>query len=135
MALLTFSNEGAPAHFFHLIEASMMRLQNVKMLLCWSSRMHVYGFVENHTFLEQFVSMGVPAQFWSNLLAWGYQHNFPIWGYQHIFGALVWCKSFVAFYGLYRDWWFIYAFSPRNLSNDLDPFYVSKIYKRIICSE
>ena len=40
-----------------------MRLPNVKMLLCWPSRMHIYGFVENHTFLEQFVSMGVPAQF------------------------------------------------------------------------
>ena len=43
-----------------------MRLPNVKMLLCWSSRMQIYGFVENHTFLEQFVSMGVPTQF-SNL--------------------------------------------------------------------
>ena len=74
-----------------------MRLPNVKMLLCWPSRMQIYGFVENHTFLEQFVRMGVPAQFsnlgvpahfsnimeqhifqilWSNLLAWGYQHNF-----------------------------------------------------------
>ena len=42
-----------------------MRLPNVKMLLCWPSRMHIYGFVENHTFLEQFVSMGVPAHFWS----------------------------------------------------------------------
>ena len=43
-----------------------MRLQNVKMLLHWPSRMQIYGFVENHTFLEQFFSMGVPAQF-SNL--------------------------------------------------------------------
>ena len=43
-----------------------MRLPNVKMLLCWPSRMQIYGFVENHIFLEQFVSMGVPAQF-SNL--------------------------------------------------------------------
>ena len=43
-----------------------MRLQNVKMLLHWPSRMQIYGFVENHTFLEQFVSRGVPAQF-SNL--------------------------------------------------------------------
>ena len=25
------------------------------------------------------------TNFWSNLLAWGYQHNFPIWGYQHNF--------------------------------------------------
>ena len=39
-----------------------MRLPNVKILLCWSSRMHIYGSVENRTFLEQFVSMGVPAQ-------------------------------------------------------------------------
>ena len=31
--------------------------------LCWPSRMQIYGFVENHTFLEQFVRMGVPAQF------------------------------------------------------------------------
>ena len=66
MALLTLSNEGAPAHFFHLMEAPTMRLPNVKMLLCWSSRMQIYGFVENLTFLEQFVSRGVPAQF-SNL--------------------------------------------------------------------
>ena len=43
-----------------------MRLQNVKMLLRWSSRMQIYGFVENRTFLEQFASRGVPAQF-SNL--------------------------------------------------------------------
>ena len=66
MALLTLSNEGAPAHFFHLMEAPTMRLPNVKMLLCWPSRMHIYGLVENHTFLEQFVSMEIPAQF-SNL--------------------------------------------------------------------
>ena len=31
--------------------------------LCWTSGMQIYGFVENHKFLEQFVSMG-------------YQHNF-----------------------------------------------------------
>ena len=66
MALLALSNEVAPAHFFHLMETPTMRLQNIKILLCWSSRMQIYGFVENHTFLEQFVSMGVPAQF-SNL--------------------------------------------------------------------
>ena len=66
MTLLTLSNEGAPAHFFHLMEAPTMRLPNVKILLCWSSRTQIYGFVENHTFLEQFVRMGVPAQF-SNL--------------------------------------------------------------------
>ena len=44
-----------------------MRLPNVKMLLCWSSRMEIYGFAENHTF-------------WSNLLEWGYQDIFSIWG-------------------------------------------------------
>ena len=40
-----------------------MRLPNVKMLLRWPSRMHIYGFIENHTFLERFVSMGVPGRF------------------------------------------------------------------------
>ena len=47
-----------------------MRLPNVKMLPHWPSRMHIYGFIENRTFLEQFVSMGVPAHFkilWSLL--------------------------------------------------------------------
>ena len=47
-----------------------MRFQNIKILLCWPSRMHIYGFIENHTFLEQFDSMGVPAHFsisWSLL--------------------------------------------------------------------
>ena len=43
-----------------------MRLPNVKILLCCPSRTQIYGFVENHTFLEQFVSMGVRAHF-SNL--------------------------------------------------------------------
>ena len=65
MALLTLSNEGEPAHFFHLMEAHNEAPKR-KILLCWSSRMQIYGFVENHTFLEQFVRMGVPAQF-SNL--------------------------------------------------------------------
>ena len=56
-----------------------MRLPNVKILLHWPSEKHIYGFVENCTFLEQFVSMGVPAHFsvkWSNLLALGYRHTF-----------------------------------------------------------
>ena len=44
-----------------------MRLPNVKMLLCWSSRMQIYGFVENHTFLEQFVSMGGTSAMLSTL--------------------------------------------------------------------
>ena len=109
MALLALSNAGVPAHFFHLMETPTKRLPNVRMLLCWPSRMQIYGFVENHTFLEQFVRMGVPAQFsnlgvpaqfsnlgvpaqfsnlgvpahFSNL--GGYQHIFPIWGYQKIF--------------------------------------------------
>ena len=34
-----------------------MRLPDVKMLLRWPSRMHIYDFVESHTFLEQFVSI------------------------------------------------------------------------------
>ena len=63
MAPLTLFNEGAPANFLHLMEAPTMRLPNIKMLLCWPSRMHIYGFIENHTFLVQFVRMGVPAQF------------------------------------------------------------------------
>ena len=66
MALLTLSNAGAPAHFFHLMDAPTMRLPNVKVLLCWPSRMQIYGFVENHTFLEQFVSMGVPGHFFQS---------------------------------------------------------------------
>ena len=44
-----------------------MRLPNIKMLLCWLSRMQIYGLVENHTFLEQFVSRGVPGHF-SNMI-------------------------------------------------------------------
>ena len=71
-----------------------MRLPNVKILLCWPSRMQIYGFVENHTFLEQFVSMGVPAQF-SNL------------GYQHIFGALVWYMSFYTIFLIIRLHWLL----------------------------
>ena len=45
----------------------MMRLPNVKILLCWSSRKQIYGFVENRTFLEQFVSRG-------------YQHTLQFYG-------------------------------------------------------
>ena len=38
--------------------------------------------------------------FWSNLLAWGYQHNFPIWGVPAQFSNLgvlahFWCISLV----------------------------------------
>ena len=42
-----------------------MRLPKVKILLCWPSRMQIYGFVENHTFLEQFVSMGGTSTFFN----------------------------------------------------------------------
>ena len=92
MALLTLSNAGAPARFFHLMEAPTMRLPNVKILICWPSRMQIYGFVENHTFLEQFVSMGVPAQF-SNL------------GVPAHFGALVWYMSYCAIFWIIRLHW------------------------------
>ena len=88
MALLTLSNEGAPAHVFHLMEAPTMRLPNVKMLLCWSSRTQINGFVENHTFLEQFVSMG------------GTSTIFQSGGTR--FGALVWYMSF------YTIFWIIW---------------------------
>ena len=35
------------------------------------------------------------------------------------------------------DWYisFVMHFDPKNMSKDLDPFYVSKIYEHIICSE
>ena len=45
MALLALFSEGVPGHFFHLIKAPKMRFLNVKMLLCWPSMMHIYGFV------------------------------------------------------------------------------------------
>ena len=79
MALLALSNAVAPTHFFHLMETPTMRLPNVKVLLCWSSRTQIYGFVENHTFWSNLLAWG----YQHNLLEWGYQHNFPIWGYQH----------------------------------------------------
>ena len=55
--------EGCKIELFHLMEAPTMRLPNVKIWLCWPSRMQIYGFIENRTFLEQFDSMRVPAQF------------------------------------------------------------------------
>ena len=58
MAPLAPNQRGVKFNFFHLMEAPTMRLPNVKMLLRWPSRMQTYGFVENHTFLEQFDSMG-----------------------------------------------------------------------------
>ena len=45
MAPLALFNEGVPAHFFHLMEVPTIRLPNVKMLLRWPSRMHIYGSV------------------------------------------------------------------------------------------
>ena len=92
MALLTLSNEGAPAHFFHLMEAPTMRPPNVKYCSV--------GPLEC-----KFMALLKITHFWSNLLAWGYQHNFPIWGYQHIFGALVWYMSFYAiFWIIWLHW-------------------------------
>ena len=80
MALLTLSNEGAPGHCFHLMEAPTMRLPNAKTLLCWPSRMQIYGLVENHTFLEQFVSRGVPGHFF-NLGVPGHFFNLGVPGH------------------------------------------------------
>ena len=62
-----------------------MRLPNAKALLCWPSRMQIYGLVENHTFLEQFVSRGVPGHF-SNLGVPG--HFFQSGGTRTIFSTL-----------------------------------------------
>ena len=96
MAPLTLSSAGVPAHFFHLMEAPTMRLPNVKILICWPSRMQISGFVDNHTFLEQFVRMGVPAQF-SNL---GVPAHFVRMGVPAQFSNLgvpghFWCISLV----------------------------------------
>ena len=63
--------EGCEIELFWPIEAPTMRLPNVTILLCWPSRMQIYGFVQNRTFLEQFV----PG-------------HFSIWGYQDIFSNL-----------------------------------------------
>ena len=40
------SMRGHKDTFFHLMEVPTMRLPNVKMLLRWPSRMHIYCFVE-----------------------------------------------------------------------------------------
>ena len=75
MAPLALFNEGVPAHFFHLMEVPTMRLPNVKLLLRWPScRMHIYGFVENRTFLEQLDRMG-------------YQRIFKYYG--HCYGSFI----------------------------------------------
>ena len=37
-----FVSMGVPAHFFHLMEASIRRLPNVKTSLRWPSRFHIY---------------------------------------------------------------------------------------------
>ena len=44
IAPLALFNEGYERTFFTFVEAPMMRLQNAKALLCWPSRMHIYGF-------------------------------------------------------------------------------------------
>ena len=46
MAPLAHFNEGVPVHFFRLMEVPTMRLPNVKALLRWPSRMHIYGSVD-----------------------------------------------------------------------------------------
>ena len=59
-----------PAHFFHLVEASTMRLPNVNMLFCLP--------------LECiFMALFEIAHFLSNLIAWGYQRTLPLY---HAFG-------------------------------------------------
>ena len=84
MAPLALFNEGVPAHFFHLMEVPTMRLPNIKVLLRWPSRKHIYcsigpfqwgrggGYqdtfhlMEVPTFfymMEQFDSMGVLGHF------------------------------------------------------------------------
>ena len=67
---------GVPAHFsiLWLCWPSRMQiygfvgpqLEGCEIELFWPSSMQIYGFVEDHTFLKQFLRMGVPAQF-SNL--------------------------------------------------------------------
>ena len=59
MAPLALFNEGVPAHFFHLMEVPTMRLPNVKMLLRWPSRMHIYGSVGPF----QWGGGGIPGHF------------------------------------------------------------------------
>ena len=54
-----------------------MRPSNVKILLCWPSRMQIYGLVENHTFCEQFVTRGLPGHF-SNLGVPGHFSNLEV---------------------------------------------------------
>ena len=71
-----------------------MRLPNIKMLLRWPSRMQIYDFVESHTFLEQFVSVGVRDHFstmwyfqwiFRFTIFWSFTRDFLIWGYETIF--------------------------------------------------
>ena len=91
-----------------------MRLPNVKMLLCWPSRMQIYGLFENHTFLEQFVSMGVPGHF-SNLGVPGHFSNMierfdSMGGTRTIFSTLhgsLWLgKDKGSIYGKRGDLWY-----------------------------
>ena len=67
------------------------------------------------------------THFWSNLLAWGYQHNFPIWGYQHIFGALVWYMSFYTIFWIIRlHWLLICIVTKRYKSMGVNPRHRAK---------
>ena len=64
-------NEGAQGHFFNLKEVPTTRLPNVKMLLRWSSRMHICCFVEIALYLSLYhplvidmviaIGHGIPA--------------------------------------------------------------------------
>ena len=72
MALLTLSNEGLQLRGTSTLSSPMMRLPNVKC--CSVSPLEC-----------KFMALLKITHFWSNSLAWGYQHNFPTWGYQHNF--------------------------------------------------
>ena len=74
----------APANFFSPYGATHNEAPKRKILLRWSSRMRIYGFVSNAIFfsmMEQFDSMGVRDHFpilwlrWPSLMR-GFQHTF-----------------------------------------------------------
>ena len=68
MAPLALFNEGVPAHFFHLIVAPTMRLQNAK---------HCSVGPQECIFMALF-EITYFSILWSNLLAWGYQRTLPM---------------------------------------------------------
>ena len=51
------------------------------------------------------------ANFWSNLLEWGYQHNFPIWGYQHNFPIWEYQHNFQILWSDLLAWGYQHIFS------------------------